>query len=130
MLKALIAPYLPWVYGGLAALFLAGQLAFGAWQFHRGAESVRAKDREALEAASSRQAKAVSEADQQRPKDQATTAKLKDQLTHAADALPDSNPSAVRVAPYCQRLCNQGSSIAAVPACAGFSCSAATRPRS
>jgi hypothetical protein len=121
------------LYNWRLLAILAASLAvteFGIWQFHRGAESVRAEDRAALQAASSRQAKAVSAADQQRLKDTQTVTQLQADLSHAADAVPDSTPSAARVALACQRLRFQAGPGAKLPAECGSdrSAQASSRP--
>lgn len=88
---------------GIAALVLlaGGLYACGrhdGWNAHKADEAKRTK------AAEKRNASAKSQADLQRPKDQASVAQREKDLRDAYQSTPDSKPSAARVALACERL--------------------------
>ena len=66
----------------------------------------------------------------ERSKDDAVVVEQKQGLIDAVADLPDSIPSARRVALACERLRQQGESIAAIPACGGSAIGAKTTPES
>lgn len=55
----------------------------------------------------------------ERTKDDALVVAQKEELVNAVANLPDSLPSARRVALACERLRQQGNSLATIPACGG-----------
>lgn len=101
------------------ALTLGLILGFYLWSAHErhvGAEGVKTQDRKAIAVAVAKNTEAHAKADTERASDTARTDTTRKDLSHAADHVQDTAPSAARVALGCERLRKQGGGRVVLPA--------------
>lgn len=103
-----------------AAALLLSMGAFGAWKWEDGRVKAAQAAAQAIQTqvdALQRDAAAKAVADAQRVTDSAINRKLSEDLTNAVAKMPDSIPSARRIALGCARLRASGFIVADLPQC-------------